>query len=211
MILGGSHLSGADRLSARALARAAGALYLVNIVLGAFAVGFAPTMPGAYRVGVAAHVVVDLTNVPLALIFYELFRVVSRRLAVLVVFFTLVATSIEMAFVAAQLPARSVSAAGYDVSSVFFAAYGVITGWLVIRSGFLPRVIGALLVIGSLCYLGYGFTILAPSAASKLVPWIQLPSLAGELSFTLWLLIAGLNLDRWLVAREQADALVRQA
>jgi hypothetical protein len=41
-------MSPADRLSARALARMAGALYLVNIVLGAFAVGFAPTMPGAY-------------------------------------------------------------------------------------------------------------------------------------------------------------------
>jgi hypothetical protein len=37
----------ADRLSARALARIAGALYLVNMVLGAFAVGFAPTMRGA--------------------------------------------------------------------------------------------------------------------------------------------------------------------
>jgi hypothetical protein len=161
---------------------------------------------------VGAHVVVGLTNVPLALIFYDLFRVVSRRLALLVVFFTLVATSIEMAFVAAQLPSRSVSAAGYDVSCVFFALYGVTTGWLVIRSGFLPRVIGALLVIGSLCYLGYGFIdILAPSAASRLVPWIQLPSLVGELSFTLWLLIAGLNLERWLVARDKVDQLVRHA
>jgi hypothetical protein len=161
---------------------------------------------------VAAHVVVDLTNVPLALIFYEPFGAVSRRLAMLVVFFTLVATSIEMAFVAAQLPAHSISGAGYGVSSVFFGFYGVTTGWLVIRSGFLPRVIGALLVIGSLSYLAYGFIdILSPSAASSLVPWIQLPSLVGELSFTLWLLIAGLDLERWLVARNKISQLTRPA
>jgi hypothetical protein len=207
-------MDAADRLSARTLARIAGALYLVNIILGAFAVGFAPSIPGAYRLGVAAHVVIGLTNVPLALIFYELFRVVSRRLAVLVVFFTLVATSIEMAFVAAQLPSHSVSAAGYDVSSIFFALYGVTAGWLTMRSGFLPRVVGALLVVGSLCYFGYGFTdILAPAAASRLVPWIQLPSLVGELSFTLWLLIAGVNLERWLVMRDQrwpAEGAARQ-
>src|SRR6266542_244289 len=88
----------ADQISARALARIAGGLYVLNIVLGAFAVGAAESLPGLFRLGVAAHVVVGLTNIPLAVIFYELFRVVSRRLALLEVFFVLVATAIEMAF-----------------------------------------------------------------------------------------------------------------
>jgi Domain of unknown function (DUF4386) len=47
-----------------------------------------------YRSGLAAHLVVTLTNVPLALIFYELFKV-NRRLALLTAFFILVATAIE--------------------------------------------------------------------------------------------------------------------
>jgi hypothetical protein len=42
--------------------------------------------------GLAAHVVVTLTNIPLALIFYELFKVGNRRVALLDVFFILVAT-----------------------------------------------------------------------------------------------------------------------
>lgn len=197
-------MTAADRLTAPALARIGGALYLINIVLGAFAIGFAPSNPGLFRVAIAAHVVVGLTNVPLALVFYELFRVVSRRLAALVVFFTLVATSAEMAFVAVQLANRSVSTAGYDVSSVFFAFYGVTIGWLVIRSQFLPSVIGVLLMVGAVCYLVFGFAdILAPSVSSHLVPWIQLPSLLGELSFTLWLLIAGVNAERWALARDR--------
>ena len=99
--------------SPRQLARMAGVLYLINIVGGAFAIGFVRAMlfapdPAAaaqniqthellYRCGLAAHIVVTVTNVPLALIFYELFKVVNRRLALLDAFFVLVATAIEAA------------------------------------------------------------------------------------------------------------------
>ena len=99
--------------SPRQLARMAGALYLINIVGGAFAIGFvhatlfasdpATTVANIqahqllYRSGLAAHVVVTVTNVPLALIFYELFKVVNRRVALLAAFFILVATAIEAA------------------------------------------------------------------------------------------------------------------
>ena len=101
------------RASPRQLARIAGALYLLNIVAGAFAIGFVQqtvfvsdpattaqniqTHELLYRSGLAAHVVVTVTNVPLALIFYELFKVVNRRLALLAAFFILVATAIEAA------------------------------------------------------------------------------------------------------------------
>ncbi len=50
-----------------------------------------------YRLGLAAHVVVTLTNVPMAVIFYDLFKVVNRRLALLDLFFALVATAVEAA------------------------------------------------------------------------------------------------------------------
>src|SRR5919199_4065334 len=99
--------------SPRQLARMAGALYLINIVGGAFAIGFVRAMlfvpdPVAtadniqthellYRSGLAAHVVVTMTNVPLAVIFYDLFKVVNRRLALLDMCFILVATAIEAA------------------------------------------------------------------------------------------------------------------
>jgi hypothetical protein len=100
--------------SPRQLARIAGALYLINIVGGAFAITIVPAMlvvqatsqprPRTSRrtscstgSGLAAHVVVTATNVPLAVIFYELFKVVSRRLALLDAFFILVATAIEAA------------------------------------------------------------------------------------------------------------------
>src|SRR3979411_2493889 len=100
--------------SPRQLARIAGALYLINIVLGAFAIGIVPAMLVVsgdaaatahniqthellYRLRVVAHLVVVVTNVPLAFIFYELFRVVNRRLALLDACFILVASAIEAA------------------------------------------------------------------------------------------------------------------
>src|SRR5262249_26788101 len=98
--------------SPRLLARIAGALYLINIVVGAFAIGYVPAsivVPGdaaataqnilthelLYRSGFVAHFIALSINIGLALIFYDLFKVVNRRLALLVVFFTLVGTAVE--------------------------------------------------------------------------------------------------------------------
>jgi hypothetical protein len=226
--------------SPRQLARTAGGLYLVNIVLGAFAIGFVPAMllvsgnaaatahnilanELLYRSGLVAHMIVVATNIPMAVIFYDLFKVVNRRFALVVVFGSLVGTSIESAnmlnqyaplvllngggdssaLTPQQLQALSYTPAvlqtiSYDFSSVFFGLYGLALGYLVFRSTFLPRVIGVLLAFGALCYLTFSFSdILSPAFAAHLVPYIQLPSLAGEGSFCVWLLVAGVNLPKW--------------
>jgi hypothetical protein len=192
------------RASPRQLARMAGALYLINIVGGAFAIGFVngtlyapdPATTAAniqahqllYRSGLAAHVVVTVTNVPLALIFYELFKVVNRRVALLTAFFILVATAIEAAGLLNQFaplvllgnggdtgalpPAQLqalISLSG-DLSGVHYTLYTVFFGldilclsYLVYKSGFLPRAIAILLAVDGLAYLIYSFTdFLAP-------------------------------------------------
>src|SRR2546430_13478876 len=95
------------------LARSAGVLYLINIVGGAFAISIVPALlfgsgPAAmahniqahellYRSGLAAHVVVTVTNIFLAVIFYEIFKVVNRRLALLERVFILCRTPIKAA------------------------------------------------------------------------------------------------------------------
>ena len=227
-------------MSPDGLARTAGGLYLVNILLGIFAIGIVPAsifVAGdaaatahnlqsnevLYRLGVVAHVIILLTNVPLAVIFYELFKVVSRRLALLVVYFTLLGTAVEAAGLANQFVPLALLADGqssgaltqaqvqalafipldtqsitYAIHSVFFGFYGLTIGYLVFRSGFLPRAIGVLLAIGASCYLIYSFALfISPAFASRLVPYIQVPSLIGEVSFCLWLLLAGVNVKRW--------------
>src|SRR5438270_2352509 len=225
--------------SPRQLARIAGALYLINIVGGAFAIGIVPAMllvpdPAAtahniqthellYRSGLAAHVVVTVTNVPLAVIFYDLFKVVNRRLALLDVFFILVATAIEAAGLVNQfaplallgrgpyahaLPAGQLQALAYlpsalasvdyNIHTVFFGFDILLMAYLVLKSQFSPRAVAVLLAIDGLAYLVYSFTaMLAPGFASQLVPWTQLPALFGEGSLCLWLLVKGVNVERW--------------
>lgn len=222
------------------LARFAGGLYLLNIIGGAFAIGFVPAAlvvagnAGAtahniqanellYRSGIVANILVDVTAVFMAVIFYDLFKVVNRRLALLVVFFTLVGTAVESAnlltlvvplillnggqyasaFTTQQLHAlaymtTSLGQAGYDINSVFFGFYGLTIGYLVFRSTFMPRVIGVLLAVGASSYMAYSFAdLLAPAFASHLVPWIQLLSLPGEGSLCLWFLAAGVDIEHW--------------
>jgi hypothetical protein len=89
-----------------------------RIAGGAFAITVVPAMLVVQGdlATTAQNMVVTTTNVPLAVIFYELFKVMNRRLA---------------------------------------------------------------------------------AARARLVPWVQLPALIGEGSLCLWLLVVGINLERW--------------
>jgi len=90
---------------------------------------------------------------------------------------------------------------------VFFGFDIIIFAYLVLRSTFLPRAIGVLLAIDGLAYLVYSFAnLLAPGFAAQLVPWIQLPALIGEGSLCLWLLLVGVDVERW---KERASAAIR--
>ena len=234
--------------SPRRLARIAGALYLVNIALGAFAIGFLrgtlvvsgdaaatahniETHELLYRIGLAADVVVTVTNVPLAVLFYELFKVANRRLALLNAGFILVATAIEAgglllespppfllgggpyasALPAAQLQALAYLASdlagiGYSLHTVFFGLDILCFAYLVLRSRFVPGAIVVLLALDGLAYLVYSFADLsAPVFAAGLFPWIQLPALVGEGSLCLWLLVVGVDAARWT---ERASAAI---
>jgi hypothetical protein len=228
----------AAAVSLRRLARIAGALYLINIIGGAFAIGVVQARlftldPAAtahniqahellYRSGLAAHIVVTVTNVPLALIFYELFKAVNRRLALLDAFFILVATAIEAAGLVTQFaplallgsdtyatalpPAQlqalaslpwALSDASYAIYTVFFGLDLLCLAYLVLRSRLLPAAIGVLLVIDGLAYLIYSFAqVLAPGIAAGLVPWIQLPAPVAEGALSLWLLMRAVNTQR---------------
>ncbi|HLZ55614.1 MAG TPA: DUF4386 family protein, partial [Ktedonosporobacter sp.] len=90
---------------------------------------------------------------------------------------------------------------------ILYGVDWIIVAYLVFRSTFLPRTIGILLAIDGIAYLVYGFAdLLAPGFAAYLVPWIQSPSLLSEGSFYLWLLIVGVNVERW---KERASAASR--
>lgn len=226
-------------------ARIYGGLYLINIIGGIFAIGYLPavlivsgnaaataqniqTHELLYRWGLVAHIIVVLTTIPMTLIFYDFFKVVSRRLALLDVFFGLVATAIEGANLLNQFAPILLLGAGndfraftpeqvqalvslplalqqmsYNIQQVFYSCDLIMAGYLIFRSTFVPRAVGVGLWIGVACYLTYSFaSFLAPGFAAHLIPYIQVPSGLAELSLCLWFLIMGVNVARW---EEQAS------
>ena len=184
--------------SPRLKARLAGVLYLLTSlvafdefsVLGRLVVHDDPAATAAnilahqllFRLGFAAQIVAQVLNIFLAVIFFDLFRVVSRSFARLVVFLMLTGTAIETvallnrfapmiilhggnylsAFNAEQLQGAAYASLqlyefGFTTALVFFGFYCLSLGYLVFKSAFLPHIIGVLLAIGELAYLTGNF------------------------------------------------------
>ncbi len=87
---------------------------------------------------------------------------------------------------------------GYAISLVFFSFACLSLGYLIFRSSFLPKTIGGLLVIAGICYFINSFAhFLNPQFAASLFPAIFVPIFVAELSFTLWLIVKGVNVSKW--------------
>jgi hypothetical protein len=87
---------------------------------------------------------------------------------------------------------------GYALGMAFFGLHLAVLGYLVYRSGFLPRILGILMVASALGYLADSFTgFLVPDYAATLAVVVVVTALIGELPLAVWLLIKGVNVERW--------------
>src|SRR6266508_2086475 len=87
---------------------------------------------------------------------------------------------------------------GFNITMAFFGFQCFLIGCLIVRSTFLPRILGVLLAMGGSCYVISSFaTFLAPSFGGRLTPFIIPAALLGEGSLTFWLLVFGVNDQRW--------------
>lgn len=182
-----------------------------------------------WRAGVAGNLFHLACAVALALIFYVLLRPVSRNLALLAAFFELISIALEAAgklyLLAALLPLGKAEylkafqpeqlhvlaylsirshAYVFGISLIFFGCACLILGYLIFRSGYLPKILGVLMQIAGLSYLTNSFAlVLAPAVANMLFPAVLVPAFIGETSLCVWLIVKGVNVARW---NEQASA-----
>jgi hypothetical protein len=180
-----------------------------------------------YRWGFAVELFYCVCNVPLTVIFYNLFKVVNRNVALLMVILDLVVNTIESvsllahfapllllggghnssAFTTEQLQAAAYLSVqlfehGFAIALVFFGFDCFAMAYLILRSTFLPRILGALLAIEGLGYLINSFTLfLAPALQPRIFPYFAVTAIA-EVALCLWLLGMGVNVQRW---KEQAS------
>jgi Domain of unknown function (DUF4386) len=94
---------------------------------------------------------------------------------------------------------------GFGIGLIFFGFACLVRGYLIFRSGYLPKTLGVLMLIAGLSYLINSFAlILAPSFATLIFPGVLLPAFIGELFFCLWLIVKGVNAGEWEPGRPGA-------
>ncbi len=154
-----------------------------------------------WRIGIAGDLIMHVCDVPLALIFYILLKPVNKNLALFAVLFILIQSAVMVAtklnlftplfllgsadylksFEPHQLQALSyvsirLDGYGFGIGLIFFGFACLVLGYLIIRSGYLPGLIGVLMQIAGFCYITNSFAlILAPKFADMLFPAIMVP------------------------------------
>ena len=82
---------------------------------------------------------------------------------------------------------------GYDLDLLFFGLHCLVLGYLILKSGYLPRAIGLSIILACLAYLVGSFTLfLLPDYVTTVSPIYVIPLIA-ELSLALWLLVKGVR------------------
>jgi hypothetical protein len=183
-----------------------------------------------YLLGVASFLIGLACYVAVTALLNGLLEPVSRSLSLLAAFFILVGCAMWAVGSLFQLAALAVlggrrSLSGFTVEQVqalaltllklnaealsigivFFGLYCLLIGYLIFRSTFLPRMVGVLMALTGLGYLTY----LYPPLEHALPLYLQVPGLLGEGSLTLWLLVVGVNAQRWQDRARAAAASLR--
>jgi len=179
---------------------------------------------GLFRASFAADTLMALCDVVLAVLLFVLFRPVGPVLALSAMVLRLVQAAIiavslvhqhvalllltDATYSAFEPASRDALAAlaiethahGYDLGLIFFALNCLALGRLIVISGYFPKWLGLLVGAAGIAYLIGSYTLfLAPDYAATVEP-VYFVSIVAEVAFCLWLLIRGVDNDRWTAA-----------
>jgi hypothetical protein len=168
-----------------------------------------------FQLGWLSNLLATVCYIVVTGLFYEIFKPASRVVSLTAAFFSLVGCAISgvasifqlvplvllkgtqfSSFAPRQLQTLAYAffkVGGGNVSLVFFGFYCLLIGYLILNSTFVPRFVGAGMVIAGLGWL----TFLWPPLSQSLAPYNLLPGIAGEGLLTLWLIAMGVNNQRW--------------
>jgi len=177
-----------------------------------------------FQLGFAVYLIEMASQVAITALFYDLLKPASRTVSLVAAFLGLtgciIKTFSRLFFIAPlfilggahylgvfsgeQLRALAllflkVNDHGAAMALVFFGFYALLTGYLMIRSTFLPRILGVLSMLGGLGWMSFLYQPLG----YRLFPYIAVLGILGAASLIMWLLVFGVNEQRW---KEQASA-----
>ncbi|MCU1303185.1 MAG: hypothetical protein JWQ87_3469 [Candidatus Sulfotelmatobacter sp.] len=175
-----------------------------------------------FQWGFTIYMIEMACNIALTVLFYDLLKPAGRsvsllsaslgftgcviktfsRLFYIAPLFVLGGAHYLSVFSAEQLQALAllflkVNDPGAGIGLAFFGFYALLNGYLIIKSTFLPRILGVWSVVA-----GFGWlTFLSPTLGYRAFPYIAAFGLLGAVMLILWLLVFGVNEQRW---KEQA-------
>jgi hypothetical protein len=177
-----------------------------------------------YELGFTFYLIEMACQIAVTALFYDLLKPVNGSLSLVAAFLGLAGCVIKMVsrlfyiapllvlggahylnvFDQKQLQALAllflrVNDRGAGIALAFFGFYALLTGWLIARSTFLPRILGVFSVFGGLGWL----TFLYPPLGYRLFLYLAAFGILGATALILWLLVFGVNEQRW---KEQASA-----
>ncbi len=172
-----------------------------------------------FRLGIVSSLIVQIVGVIWVLVLYQLLKAVNKPMAFLMVIFYLLSVPIALlnelnkfavllllhnadyltVFTSDQLHTLmslflNLHGIGIKIAGIFWGLWLFPLGYLVIKSSFLPRILGVLLIVGCLGFLVQSFAgFLLPNFGVNIVALTDW----GELLLPLWLLIKGANVEQW--------------
>jgi len=174
-----------------------------------------------FRSAIVVDLIATVIFICLGVALYRLLRSVNQTQAWLMVAFVLVSSAVAFVNVVNELAALilfqgadflsvfskeqlnamgmlfiRVHGQGIRVNELFWGLWLFPFGILVMRSRFLPRILGAWLILNGFAYVAMSFTDLLAPQYSDLVSKIAFPALLGEMAIMLWLVIMGANVKR---------------
>ena len=141
------------------------------------------------------NIVATVAYIVVTVLLFQLFRPVNERVSLVASLFSFVGCIASVVGVFGLLP-KHIS------PLIFFGAYCLLIGYLIVQSWFLPKILGGFLVIGGLGCL----TFASPALSKQLFPYNMGPGIISETLFTLWLVTRGLNEPRWEEQAKTAEA-----
>lgn len=178
--------------------------------------------PALWRSGIIVDLLMHIFDLPLMIILYFLFKPVSKIIASLGLAFNIIQTAVlvanklalllpvliltntdyQAAFTAAQINAQimlliDLHNHGFALGLIFFGLACSCYGYLIFHSTYFPKLIGLLVAIAGLSYFLYSFTLFVAPQFAAYASILFVFCLLGEVSFCLWLLIKGVNLEKW--------------
>src|SRR5712671_2640281 len=183
-----------------------------------------------FQLGFAVYLIEMACQIAITALFYDLLKPAGRSVSLIAAFlgfagcviktfsrlffiaplFILGGAHYLSVFSAEQLQALAllflkVNDHGAAIALVFFGFYAPLTGYLIIRSIFLPRILGVVSVLGGVGWLSFLYLPLG----YRLFPYIAALGLLGAGSLILWLLVFGVNEQRWKEQANEAGEMIR--